>query len=350
MSKNRALIAVVAGTVLLSSGVLGSAWGQPTGDGGSLSLRFPLSPAPWRAISSDADMDAMVDDDDSGGPWPGFVTGLRDGFEKFQRPVDSPLYFEDPFINTDIRPILLYHEFPKDSLLGGGDLTVLAVQARLALTERLALIATGDGHADLESTALPAAEEWNDLAAGIKYAFYVDKEKQAIASAGVRLRLSNGGREVGQGLEDEVSLFVTGAKKYGRLTVIADAVGRITTHHAKGNDSLSWNANASYELCEWFHPLVEYHGFYYLSNGDHTLNLGNGVSIPTAGLRDGLLDYGNLGAGDVAGSSAHWATVGFRCEIKKGVSWGFGYGFSLRRIAENDIFDRRITTNLVFTF
>ncbi|MGE3167016.1 MAG: hypothetical protein AB7O52_19085 [Planctomycetota bacterium] len=353
MRRSSRSLATVLRVASITVTLLGAASAQTNDPQRALSFRSVMAPlfaAEPMDRTAESSMDGAAADSESKGLWPGFISGTRDGFESFPRPVGSPLYFEDPFINTDIRPLLLYHEFPKDSLLGGGDLTVLAVQARLALTERLQFIATGDGHADLESTALPEAEEWNDLAAGLKYAFYVDKEKQAIASVGCRLRLSSGRREVAQGLEDEVSLFITGAKKYGRLSVIADLVGRITTHHGKGNDSLSWDAHASYEVCEWFHPLVEYHGFYYLSNGDFLLNLGNGVSIPTAGLRDGLLDYGNLGAGDVAGSSAHWATVGFRCELKKGVSWGFGYGFALRRIAENDIFDRRITTNIVITF
>ena len=268
----------------------------------------------------------------------GFLSGLRGGFESFPRPIGSPLYFEDPFINSDIRPILLHHEFPRDSLLGGGDLTVLAVQARIALTDRLQLIATQDGHADLEADALPEGEGWNDLAAGLKYAFYVDHEEMAIASIGIRWTLSNGSRDVFKGTEDEISVFVTGAKKYGKFHVVADVVGRFTVDSDEGNNSLSWDINCSYELCDCFYPLLEYHGFLYTSNGDRL------------DVRDGLLDYGNLGAGDVAGSSAHWGTAGFRWQFKEGVSWGTGYGFALNRASNNDIFKSRFTTNLIFTF
>lgn len=293
-----------------------------------------FGPAATAAISTDADGQETEECN-----WPdGFVSGLRGGFEKFPRPIGSPLYFEDPFINTDLRPLLLHHEFPRDSLMNGGDLTVQAVQARLALTDRLQFIATQDGHSDLEADALPEGEGWNDLAAGLKYAFYVDHENLAIASVGVRWTLSNGSRDVFKGIEDEISVFVTGARKFGKLHVIADVVGRITTHHSQGNDSISWDMNFSYELCEGFFPLVEYHGFYYLSNGSRIE------------VRDGLLDYGNLGAGDVAGSSAHWGTVGFRWQFKEGVSWGTGYGVPLNRASNNDIFKSRFTTNLVFTF
>ncbi len=273
-------------------------------------------------------------------PWDGFVTGLRGGFESFPRPIGSPLYFEDPFINTDLRPLFLYHEFPESSLLGGGDLAVLAVQARLALTERFQFIATADGRADLEAGALPEGEGWNDIAMGLKYALYTDHETLSIVSTGIRWRLSNGSREVFQGTEDEISLFVSGSRRFGeKLYMTAGVCGRITTHSGQGNDSINWDVNFSYELLKDFFPLIEYHGFHYLSNGDR---------IP--GARDGLLDYGNLGAGDVRGSSAHWSTLGFRWNFKEGVCWGIGYGFALQPSSKNDIYDERFTTNLIFTF
>lgn len=271
-------------------------------------------------------------------PWEGFATGLRQGFERFPRPIGSPLYFEDPFINSDVRPILLYHEFPESSLLGGGDLTVLAVQARVAITDRLQLVAFADGHSDLEADALPQGEGYNDLGAGLKYALHVDPENLEIVSVGLGWRLSNGSREIFHGIEDEINVYVSGARAFGNLHVIANVTGRITTHHSQGNDSLSWNVHGSYLLGNGFYPLLEYHGFLYLSNGNRLA------------VRDGLLDYGNLGASDVRGSSAHWATAGFRHQFTEHVSWGVGYGFALRPTSDNDIFDRRFTANLVFTF
>ncbi len=305
-----------------------------------LGLGLPSLSLPSSVFAAETDepTDELSDDTSREYLWPGFLTGLRGGFEEAPRPIGSPLYFEDPYINSDLRPLLLYHEFPKDSLLGGGDLTALAVQARLALLERLQFIATADGHTDLEAVAIPEGEGYNDVALGLKGAVYVDPETLSIVSTGMRWRLSNGSRDVFQGTEDELSFFVTGARAFGKLHVMADIVGRVTTHHERGNDSLSWDVNVSYEVFEGFFPMVEYHGFVYLSNGSR---------FP---VRDGLLDYGNLGASDVRGSSAHWATLGVRWNFVKHVSFGFGYGFSLRREANNDIFKRRITSNLIFTF
>ena len=77
--------------------------------------------------------------------WPGFLTGLA-GYEDFVMPVGNFTYFEDPFITTDIRLMYVYHEIPDDSVLRGGQVHAVAVQIRVALTERLALIATKDGY------------------------------------------------------------------------------------------------------------------------------------------------------------------------------------------------------------
>ena len=317
-----------------SVGLPYTAFGYQEAEGGVVDEAEPAepsTPSPTAQASTERWFDGET-------PWKGFVTGLRDGFETFPRPIGSPIYFEDPFINSDLRPVVLYNEFPNGSVAGGGDLVVLACQARLALTERLQFFANIDGWADLEAKNLPEGEGYNNLGLGLKYALLVDRENLGIVSAGVGWRPSNGSREVLQGIEDEIFLFVSGARAWDRFHLIGNVTGRLTTHSEQGNDSLSWNVNASYELFEDFFPLIEYHGFLYLSNGSRIAS------------RDGLLDYGNLGASDVRGSSAHWGTVGFRWNFIPHVSWGFGYGFALRSTSNNDILDRRVTMNLIFTY
>lgn len=76
--------------------------------------------------------------------WKGFLSGLR-GFEHFYHPVGQPLFFETPFNFTGARAIFLHHRFSDDSQLGGGEVNVAALQVRVALTERLGLIATKTG-------------------------------------------------------------------------------------------------------------------------------------------------------------------------------------------------------------
>ena len=79
------------------------------------------------------------------------LTCERSGrWEGFHKPIVSPYLFEDPFVTTGVYAYHIYHEFPDRSVLGGGHANVAAVQLRVALTDRIALIATKDGRAWVE--------------------------------------------------------------------------------------------------------------------------------------------------------------------------------------------------------
>jgi hypothetical protein len=93
-------------------------------------------------------------------------SGRWDGFEK---PIVQPYLFEDPFVTTALHPYYAWHEFPDDSVLQGGEVHVAALQARLALTDRLGLIATKDGYVWLrpENPLLDDDEGFWDLALGL---------------------------------------------------------------------------------------------------------------------------------------------------------------------------------------
>ena len=60
-------------------------------------------------------------------------------------PMGMPYLFEDPHITSGLNFAYLWHGFPDDSAFQGGGVHVLALQIRLALTDRLAFIATKDG-------------------------------------------------------------------------------------------------------------------------------------------------------------------------------------------------------------
>ena len=269
--------------------------------------------------------------------WKGFLYGDRH-FRHKPRPIGSPLYFEDPFINTDIRAFYLWHKFSKKTAIGGGDMSIWGMQARLALTDRLQFIVTADGYTKMNSGLLTGDEGWNDLALGLKYALWVDHEDDFILSAGLRWRLSNGTAGILQGNVDELSPFVTAYKGWGKWGFMADVAGRIPMDFNEGNCIVSWNTHVSYELFENFYPLMEVHGLHYLSNGDrHELDVGG-------------LDYANIGSDDVAGHSAFWATAGFHWNITEHLAWSAGWGFPLQSRRNNDIFDQRATMQFQVTF
>lgn len=268
--------------------------------------------------------------------WKGFLTGLR-GFEHFYEPIGQPIYFESPLVNSNVRLLYLHHEFASGSQLQGGHVDVLAAQARLAVTERLAIIATKDGHSWLDADILPEDNGWNDIAIGAKYAIWVDRENDFVLTPGVRWQWGNGDKEVLQGLSQEISPFVSFAKGFGKFGLMGNATVRIPTDEDKGNTIFQWDLSASYEIVEGIAPMVELHGLHYWTDAE------------TLPLKVGGLDYANIGSSDVAGSSVIWAGVGARFKLTPNVSAGATFEFALTN-RNADIMDNRVTVDVIFTW
>ena len=273
--------------------------------------------------------------------WDGFLTGMR-GFEHFYNPVGNPIYFETPFNNTGVRFLYLHHSFADDSQVAGGDLSVYALQARLAITERLGFIATKDGYSDLDANGLPHEQGWNNIAAGLKYAFYVDRESNCVATAGARYEMENGDKEVLQGGVQELSPFISVAKGWDRFHFIGNMSYRLPVSNGDdGNSILQWSTHFDYEVSPeslpGFAPIVELHGLHYLDNGTRT------------GLKVGGLDYSNLGSTDVSGSTVVWAGVGMRWKLSPHASVGAVYEHALTN-QNADLFSDRITVDVELTW
>lgn len=268
--------------------------------------------------------------------WDGFLSGLR-GFENFYEPVGQPIYFESPFNNTGVRFLYLHHEFSDKSQLQGGNVDVAAVQARVALTERLGFIATKDGYSWLDANLLPEEEGWNGIAAGLKYAVYVDRDIDFVITPGVRLMLQSGEWKVLQSNPAEISPFVSMAKGWDKFHLVGNATVRVPFDDDDGNTIFQWDLHADYDLIGGFAPCIEVHGLHYLSNGN---------KLP---LKVGGLDYANIGSSDVDGSTVVWMGVGGRWKFNPHLSIGGTYEFALTN-KNADIMDKRITFDLQFVY
>ncbi|MCC6675965.1 MAG: hypothetical protein IT436_02360 [Phycisphaerales bacterium] len=268
--------------------------------------------------------------------WDGFLNGLR-GFEQFYNPVGNPLYFETPFNNSELRFLYLHHDFPDDSVLQGGDVNVYAMQARLALTERLGFIATKDGISHMDADALPEDSGWNDLAAGLKYVFYVDRDTDLVATAGARYMFDSGDDGVLQSGVQELSPFLSVAKGFDRLHFIGDITDRIPFDGDDGNNVLQWDIHGDYEVLPGFAPMLELHGLHYLNDGERT-------PLPVGGA-----DYANLGSTDVDGSTVIWLGVGARVKLNPHTSIGATFEYPLTN-RDADIFADRFTIDFILAW
>ena len=264
----------------------------------------------------------------------GFLTGLR-GFEGFHEPVGQPLYFESPFNDTALRFLYLRHNFSDASLLQGGNLMVYALQARLALTERLAFIATKDGYTELNS-GLIQDEGWNDIAVGLKYVLVADRENDFVLTPGIRYMAENGDRDILQGRVGEFSPFVSVAKGFGDAHLIANVTLRVPTDDDDGNTVGHWDLHFDYDLNPGaqavFAPVAEVHGVHYLTDGDSPLSVGG-------------LDYTNLGS-QPAEEFVAWAGIGARFEILERYELGLVYEFALTDPGD-DIMKDRVTLDFI---
>jgi len=266
----------------------------------------------------------------------GFLTGLQ-GFDTLHEPVGQPLYFESPTIETSFRPIYIRHTFDNQSQLAGGQVSIYAAQLRVALTDRLAVIATKDGYSEIETGAFGRDEGWNSLAGGLKYAALVDEKEQLLVTTGVRYEAENGHRGTLQGGVDEFSPFVSAAKGIDDFHMIGNVAWRVPTDSTDGNQVLHWDLHFDYDLNpnsnRIVSPVAEVHGVHYLDGNPSALTVGG-------------LDYTNLGSA-VAGEFVAWAGVGLRLELDRKTEIGAVYEWALTD-SEDDIMNRRVTVDMIF--
>lgn len=265
----------------------------------------------------------------------GFLTGLR-GFEHFHEPIGQPVYFETPFNDTGVRALYLKHDFANGSALGGGDLKIYAMQARIALSDRWQFIATKDGYSQLSTGLLGNDEGWNDIGFGLKYVVIADRKEDLVVSTGMRYTAENGHRGILQGGTDEFSPFVSMANGFDDLHVLSNLTLRVPTDTNQGNVIGHWDVHVDYsvnpESYAVFAPVAEVHGVHYLDDG--------ATALPIGGL-----DYANLGT-QPADNFVAWAGVGARLEINKQFEFGFVYEFALTD-RDDDIMDKRITIDFI---
>lgn len=271
------------------------------------------------------------------------------GFARYVPPVTNPLFNETPFITTEVKPIYIFHHIPDDFVTGGGSVNVIAVQARLAITERLGFIATADGYSfiDFES-GLEDDNGLNDIAAGLKYAVISNPAAGHIATVGVRYTapvgtLESDGLEfngVGDGFID---VFVTGAKLFDK----AQLQGSVGTQIALSNKNVGFlhaSLHGDYEILPGFFPLIE---------ANLTVPIQDGNRL--RGLNLTGVDIIDLGADDPETT----LTVAFGARWRVSENALFGAAFE-KNLIENNItgtsgteasaFGWRVTTDLTIHF
>jgi hypothetical protein len=293
--------------------------------------------------------------------FPDFRCGRHGRYEGFVPPMMHPYLFEDPFITTGLSGWAIWHEFPGSSILDGGHLWAVAAQARVAVTDRIALIATKDGWVKFEPGLglLGDAQGMTDITFGVKAAVIDLPEVPFILSPGLRFQLTNGSRDVLQGNGDGVFIpSVSAAWGLDRFHVIGDVGMQVPIDTDKNSTSLFYHLHLDYAVHRYFVPFVEVGGFYYTDGGDGStsVKLEGGADVPL-GVAQSLLhgvgpeegyDYANLGSPGVAGHSVIAGSVGVRVPVTKHLILGAAYEYPLSR--SGDVLKQRASANVTLEF
>lgn len=253
--------------------------------------------------------------------------------EQMISPVTNPLNFEDPRVSSEIRPVFAYHKINNDFITGGGDVKLIAAQARFKLSDRLALIATKDGYFDINADeVLDDQEGAANLEAGLKYVLHQDEEAGEIFTAGMRYQFATGSPDVFQGEGDGViaPLFSAGMVA-GGFNILSSTELRVAVNE---EDSTFWDlsVHADYPIGN-FYPLIE-------TNMYHVVDAGSRIGLEGEGA-----DVINFGSSGADGNTVVTLGVGARYRV---LSWlDFGAAYETALTDGEDVFDWRVTTDAI---
>lgn len=255
-------------------------------------------------------------------------------------PLSNPLLNETPFITSEIRPIQLHNDIPEKFLTQGGNIDVYAVEIRLALTERLGLIATKDGFIDADFDAvLPDKTGWANLSLGLKYAVVSRPDKGEILTVGFEYEPPSGSLNVvgiklqgdGDGFMD---LFATGAKTIGKVGLQASLGANLALDPDHDSSMLHYSAHIDYEILPNLFPLIELNGFTKIDEGRRTGIMVEGMD---------LVNFGSIDSGTVITFAG-----GARYKYNDHLQFGAGYEFPLTD--RKDIMDWRTYLDIVLSY
>lgn len=262
--------------------------------------------------------------------------------QRVVRPISAPYFHEDSFVTTDVRAWYVEHDFDSDTnaVLANGSATVMALQVRVALTDSLQFVAYKDGYTEFDDAgALDDNSGWNDIGAGIKWAFVQDWENQFHMAAGVGYEFSFGESEVLQD-SDELRLWLSANKGFGQLHLGATVnliLSEDDSDSLLGNsDMVTLHVHADYYLTEWFSPVVEMNGYFAQDESPAAL-----AAVNFSGV-----DAGSLPGGD--DNDTYTIAVGGEIRVVDGLGLRFAYETELN---DNDsLFGDRWTLSAVYEF
>jgi len=280
-------------------------------------------------------------------------------------PMSAPYLFEDPYIQTGLNFVGIWHQFPENSIFTGGQVGVLALQARLAITDRVAFIATKDGLSFWDvNTKLGGTKVLGDetgffnITAGFKVKAWEwqGDDQSVVLTPSLRYEIPVGNQDVYQGHDDGILIpALSGAYQNGFWHVIADLGGQAPPSDSKNSSLIFYNIHLDHafatgsQAAPYVVPFMSLNGLHYTHSGDGDRKVETVPGLPASvrrldrlGLRgfEGV-DVANLGTKAVAGNDIITMAWGLRVPLQYGLSFGAAYERPISN--QKDIFEQRVT-------
>lgn len=268
------------------------------------------------------------------------VASRADQLDQIASPVSNPVNFEDPRIQSNLKPIFVYHKLDKKFVTGGGSVNVYALQARYAVNDRLAIIATKDGIVHLQPDGVLDDETGlANVGGGVKYAFF--KDASSILTGAVRYEAPLGAERVLQAQGGGMfQPSISGAMALGCDTLPINLIGSTGFRFAFDNDYSSFY-DASVHVDTKFGPVSPL----FEVNLINVIDAGDRLPIADEGH-----DFFNFGSSLAKHKSMVTGAAGARVDLMKHLTWGAAYEFPLAGGQGTHTTDWRLTTDLTYTF
>jgi hypothetical protein len=263
-----------------------------------------------------------------------------DRHQRYVAPLANPLFNETPYITTELRPIYFYQQIPEDFLTDGGHINLVAVELRVALTERLGIIASKDGYADINfDSVLPDEDGFANISLGMKYALLSLPKADAIVSVGVEYEAPVGNLETGgislQGDGDGFfDLFLSAAKAFGHFGMQANIGVNLAVDQDHDSSQFHFSVHTNYEILPGLFPLIEWNGFTTIDHGNRTAGDFEGID---------LVNFGSIDSGTVVTFAG-----GLRYRFNRHVQVGSAYETPVTD--REDIMAWRVYVDLVLSY
>jgi len=261
-------------------------------------------------------------------------------FYNFVSPQSNPLLFEDPRTLTEVRFHFVNQWIPNTNpVFQGGTAQFLAAQVRVALTQRLSVIATKDGYLWLNpaGAAVPNTEGFANVAGGLKYNLIRNPETQTIVSAGFTHEFASGAQRVFQGNGNgEWNLFLTGGREFFGCAHWVSGAGLRLPNDDVQSSSMYWSNAFDVQLTQRLYAMLQFNWFHWYESG---------TALPVNFEGNDLF---NLGSTNVAGNDI--VTMSFGPRYKFGRYHEAGVAYELPLTQRDDLLESRLYVDLILRY